>query len=122
MDTNSYPFFHPQYVESFRKVALRTMQKAHAPSGVPYPVSRLVDLLCFESHEEAERCCTHYGLKVAGGHVRWKEGEFKQPLHPKSGSALPCRPDKMVKTIEVKRGGGSRLHICRGEGEWATSS
>lgn len=103
-----------KYVETTRKAALKTMQKAYGASGLGYPVEELVELLCFESEGEAVRCVEHYGLKVVDGCVAWRSGEFKQPLHPKSGSALPCRPDKMVKTIEAKRGSASRLHVCRG--------
>ncbi|GMI05691.1 hypothetical protein TrVE_jg12852 [Triparma verrucosa] len=118
-----------KYVETTRKQALKIMWKSYgnktkSPSGEwgsandLFPLARLADLLCFESEEEAENCCRHYSLtvEVVGGVkcIIWKKTEFNQPLHPKTGSFLPCRPAKMVKTIEAKLNGATRLHICRG--------
>lgn len=118
-----------KYVETTRKAALKIMWKSYGnktktPSGEwgsandLFPLARLVDLLCFESDEEAENCLRHYSItvEVVNGLkcIIWKKTEFNQPLHPKTGSNLPCRPAKMVKTIEAKLNGATRLHICRG--------
>jgi len=114
-----------KYVETTRKSALFTMYRTYGnrtktPDGGTssindaYPLSNLVDILCFESVEECEHTCRHYGLFVENSFVFWKRSEFKPPVHPKTGSLLPCRPHKMLKTIESKLNGATRLHICRG--------
>ncbi|GMI46322.1 hypothetical protein TrCOL_g9561 [Triparma columacea] len=114
-----------KYVETTRKSALSTMYRTygnrtktpvggHSSVNDVYPLANLVDVLCFESLEECSQTCRHYGLSVDEENVYWKRSEFKPPVHPKTGSLLPCRPHKMVKTIETKLNGASRLHICRG--------
>ena len=114
-----------KYVETMRKSALSTMYRTygnrtktpvggHSSINDAYPLANLVDILCFESLEECSQTCRHYGLFVENSTVYWKRSEFKPPVHPKTGSLLPCRPHKMLKTIESKLNGASRLHICRG--------
>lgn len=123
-----------------RKVALRIMSKAFGARKKDtgeaiydaYPLSRLVELLCFEDLEEARAACEHYNITVKqvkssssdqlSDIIFWKNSEFREPKHPEKGYVLPLPPRKMIRTIERKLNGATRLAVCRGEvsGEGAT--
>jgi len=140
-----------KYIEQMRKVAFRIMSKTYGTrmkntttTGATtatvdrsdaYPLSNLVDLLCFEDVEEAKNACQHYNLTVeettttttmedsmttdankeAIEMIFWKASEFKYPKCLKKGTILPLRPRKMIRTIEMKLNGVTRLGICRGQ-------
>lgn len=98
-----------------------------------YPLSRLNDMLCFESMEEAREACQHYNITVVAGDdggryggewIEWRKTLFKEKTDPKKGHIIPLRPLKMNKTIESKRNNATRLAVCRGEvsGEGSTLS
>jgi len=124
-----------KHVELMRKVALQVMSKTYGGKSKDtneaiydaYPLRSLVRLLCFEDDEEALAACNHYGIKVRETKVRystgskveqiifWRQGAFKEPRDEDKGTSIPLRPWKMVKTIESKLDGATRLAVCRGE-------
>jgi len=122
-----------------RKAAFRIMNKTFGGrrkdgEGVDdsYPLSHLVELLCFEDSNEARAACEHFGITVkrvvsANGAeesdvIFWKSSAFKEPIHPEKKYAIPLQPWKMSRTIERKLKGATRLAVCRGQlsGEGAT--
>lgn len=115
-----------------RKDALTIMSKTygakHKTTGEAfydsYPLANLTKLLCYEDDEEARAACQHYGLVVEGDQVMWRHGKFREPRDPVKGFTLPLKPRKMVRTIESKLNGATRLSVCRGgvSGEGATLS
>jgi len=125
-----------KYVELMRKVAIRIMSKTYGvrrkDSGDriydEYPLKRFRDLLCYEDDDEARHACKHYNITVKAMEVEssesssvvmeyilWRKSDFKEPVHPEKGYKLPLQPRKMMKTIECKHLGATRLGICRGE-------
>jgi hypothetical protein len=127
-----------KHVELMRKIAFRIMAKTFGARKKDtgesiydaYPLTRLVDLLCFEDMDEARAACKHYNITVKkvntssssdpsrSGEVEiifWRKTDFQEPKHPEKGSILPLHPRKMVRTIERKLHGATRLGVCRGE-------
>jgi len=130
-----------KYVENMRKVALRIMNKTYGTKkkvedsdgnitvenvSDAYPLKSLIRLLCYEDIDEARAACKHYNISVE--HVStedgsnstvdmifWRKSEFREPRHPTKNSVIKLRPRKMIRTIESKTGGATRLAICRGE-------
>lgn len=95
-----------------------------------YPLQHLRDLLCYEDLDEAREACKHYNITVkpmkvpsssdpSGSKVVefifWRKSDFKEPVHPEKGFNIPLQPRKMVRTIESKLKGATRLGVCRGE-------
>ncbi|KAL7540885.1 hypothetical protein ACHAXR_010457, partial [Thalassiosira sp. AJA248-18] len=121
-----------KYVENMRKDALTIMSRTygakHKTTGQPffdsYPLENLVKLLCYEDVEEAQTACRHYGLTVEGDQVLWRHSKFGEPRDPQKGHIIPLKPRKMMRTIESKLKGATRLSVCRGgvSGEGATLS
>ena len=129
-----------------RKYAFRIMSKTYG--GIArktkqaledqYPLKRLVRLLCFEDEEEALAACRHYNITVEEAQVTtpnspsptsqtivyWKRSSFREPKDPEKGFVLILKPRKMIRTIESKLNGATRLAVCRGEvsGEGAALS
>ena len=87
-----------------------------------YPLENLTKMLCYEDIEEAGAACQHYGLTVEGDQVLWRHSRFGEPKDPEKGHIIPLRPRKMMRTIESKLNGATRLSVCRGgvSGEGAT--
>ena len=123
------------YVEEMRKWALFLMSKTFGvrrkDDGVgiddSYQLSSLIHVLCFEDENEARLACAHYGITVSdddveGPIILWKKSRFKDPRDPNKGTHISLKPQKMIKTIEAKLMGATRLAICRGQicGEGAT--
>ena len=121
-----------KYVEGMRKDALIIMSRTYGtklkPNGQPfldeYPLEDLVKLLCYEDEEEASTACRHYGITVEGDRVLWRHSKFGEPRDPEKGHIIPLKPKKMIRTIESKLHGATRLSVCRGgvSGEGATLS
>jgi hypothetical protein len=121
-----------KYVEGMRKDALIIMSRTYGtklkPNGQPfldeYPLEDLVKLLCYEDKEEASTACRHYGITVEGDRVLWRHSKFGEPRDPEKGHIIPLKPKKMIRTIESKLHGATRLSVCRGgvSGEGATLS
>ena len=132
-----------KHVELMRKAAFRIMSKTFGARKKDtgeaiydaYPLARLVDLLCFENADEARNACKHYNITVkpmkmtsSSGKVQvaeiifWRNTDFSEPKNPEKGTTLPLQPWKMVKTIEKKLNGATRLAVCRGDvsGDGAT--
>jgi chemotaxis protein histidine kinase CheA len=119
-----------KYVEQMRKTALTIMSKTygakHKTTGESfydeYPLDNLVDLLCFEDEEEARIACAHYGITLEGNIIRWRNSKFAEPKDPVKNITLTLKPKKMMRTIECKLNGATRLSVCRGgvSGEGAT--
>lgn len=102
-----------------------------------YPLVSLVRLLCFEDADEARNTCQHYSITVKEVDVSssssptgkkrmelifWKASRFTIPKDEVKGVVIPLRPRKMLRTIESKLNGITRLAVCRGEasGEGST--
>ena len=125
-----------KYVEQMRKTALRIMAKTFGARRKDtgqnmydsYELQDLVRLLCFEDEEEAREACKHYNITVTEKEgsewIEWRKTDFKERKHPVKGHIIRLHPRKMIRTIECKLNGASRLAICRGEvsGEGATLS
>jgi hypothetical protein len=121
-----------KYVENMRKETLMLMSKVygarHKTTGEAffdsYPLERLVNLLCYEDESEASEACRHYGITVEGDQVLWRHSKFREPRDPEKGIIIPLKPRKMIRTIESKLNGATRLSVCRGgvSGEGATLS
>jgi chemotaxis protein histidine kinase CheA len=121
-----------KYVEQMRKTALTIMSRTygakHKTTGESfydeYPLENLVKLLCFEDEEEARAACTHYGITLEGNVIRWRNSKFAEPRDPVKGIILTLKPKKMMRTIECKLNGATRLAVCRGgvSGSGATLS
>jgi hypothetical protein len=121
-----------KYVEGMRKDALIIMSRTYGAknktTGQPffdeYPLKDLVKLLCYEDEEEATAACRHYGITVDGDQILWRHSKFMEPRDPEKGHIIPLKPKKMIRTIESKLHGATRLSVCRGgvSGEGATLS
>jgi len=120
-----------KHVEEMRKLAFRVMYKAYGGRTVNgeakydhYPLLQLVKILCFEDLDEARNACKHYNIKIKeyerdSGEITelicWKGSKFRERKDPEKGVTLPLPPRKMMRTIENKLNGTSRLGVCRGE-------
>lgn len=124
-----------KHVEFMRKLAFRIMSKTYGgrskdsnePIYDTYPLKSLLRLLCFESLEEARQACEHYGITVKPIKVRtatgvsvediifWRNSNFKEPKDSEKSTLIPLPPLKMLKTIESKLHGATRLAVCRGQ-------
>ena len=121
-----------KYVEQMRKTALTIMSRTygakHKTTGESfydeYPLENLVNLLCFEDEDEARATCTHYGIALEGNVIRWRNSKFVEPRDPVKGILLTLKPRKMIRSIECKLNGATRLSVCRGgvSGDGATLS
>ena len=94
-----------------------------------YPLPRLVRLLCFEDESEALEACRFYNITVEESQtssspsiVYWKRSTFREPKDPEKGFVLSLKPRKMIRTIESKLNGATRLAVCRGEVSGAGAS
>ncbi len=99
-----------------------------------YPLEDLVHLLAFEDADEAKQACHHFNITVEkrplteGTNelvemVLWRTGRgFKERKDPEKGTTIPLKPRKMIRTIESKLRGATRLAICRGEVSGITAS
>ena len=127
-----------KYVEQMRKFAFRIMAKTYGARRKDtgeamydaYPLKQLVRLLCFEDKDEARAACKHFNIAVKEVQVAsssspsgktnveivyWRISEFREPKDPSKGFVLPLKPRKMIRTIESKLNGATRLAVCRGE-------
>jgi len=126
-----------KHVEMMRKLAFKIGAKTYGArkkdTGEPiydsYPLQKLAHLLCFEDMDEARAACKHYNITVKEMKVKssssgqvgkaeiifWKASEFREARDPEKGTILPLRPRKMMRTIESKLRGTTRLGVCRGE-------
>ena len=122
-----------KYVEQMRKAAFRIMSKTFGArmktgDGVydAYPLDELVQLLCFEDTEEAKEACSHYNITVKPvpnpvnpslcvDTIFWRHTDFKEKRDPSKGTILTLQPRKMIRVIESKLNGATRLAVCRGE-------
>ena len=123
-----------KHVELMRKSAIRIMSKTYGgrskddmPIYDAYPLRSLSHLLCFESLEEARTACEHYGITVKSTKIRtdsgkvvedvifWRISKFREPIDQEKATVIPLAPRKMVKTIESKLHGATRLKVCRGQ-------
>ncbi|KAL7436005.1 hypothetical protein ACHAXM_004960 [Skeletonema potamos] len=121
-----------KYVENMRKETLMMMSRVygakHKTTGEAfydsYPLERLVNLLCYEDESEAKEACRHYGITVEGDQVLWRHSKFQEPRDPEKGHVISLKPRKMIRTIESKLSGATRLSVCRGgvSGDGATLS
>ena len=134
-----------KHVEMMRKLAFRICSKTYGgkkDTGEPiydaYPLKKLAHILCFEDLDEARQACRHYNITVKEMKVKsstsgqvgmaeivfWRHSEFKEARDPEKGTILPLRPWKMLRCIESKLNGATRLGVCRGEvsGEGASLS
>eukprot|EP00985_Skeletonema_marinoi_P029406 scaffold27797_cov139-Skeletonema_marinoi.AAC.1 len=121
-----------KYVESMRKETLLMMSRVygakHKTTGEAfydsYPLEKLVNLLCYEDESEATEACRHYGITVEGDQVFWRHSKFREPRDPIKQLIIPLKPRKMIRTIESKLSGATRLSVCRGgvSGQGATLS
>ena len=126
-----------KHVEEMRRTAFRVMyttygyKKKDTPAiQDQYPLVTLVRLLCFEDIDEARGACKHYNITTKEvdlasnssptGSKRlelifWKASRFTIPKDEVKGVVIPLRPHKMLRTIESKLNGVTRLAVCRGE-------
>ncbi|KAI2510245.1 SAC3/GANP family [Fragilaria crotonensis] len=126
-----------KHVEEMRRTAFRVMyttygyKKKDTPAiQDQYPLFTLVRLLCFEDIDEARSACKHYNITTKEvdlasnssptGKKRlelifWKASRFTIPKDEVKGVVIPLRPRKMLRTIESKLNGVTRLAVCRGE-------
>lgn len=124
-----------------RKIAFRIMSKTFGARRKEtgealydlYPLNHLVHLLCFEDQDDALEVCKHYNITVrkmessSGKSVHvisWRHSEFRESKDPVKGTVVPIKPRKMIRTIEAKLQGATRLAVCRGDvsGEGASLS
>ena len=126
-----------KHVEEMRRTALRVMyttygykKKDTAAIQDQYPLVSLVRLLCFEDIDEARSACQHYNIttkdvELASNSsptgkkrmelILWKASRFTIPKDDVKGVVIPLKPRKMLRTIESKLNGVTRLAVCRGE-------
>jgi hypothetical protein len=124
-----------KYVETMRKVAFRIYSKTYGgrsketnePIYDAYPLKTLARVLCFETLDEARHACKHYNITVKEREVdvssgvrleeivHWRCTSFKESKDPRKGTIIPLKPRKMVRIIEGKLRGATRLAVCRGE-------
>jgi hypothetical protein len=131
-------FLQRTHFKLFIQVALRIMSKTFGARKKDtgeaiydsYPLEHLRELLCYEDLDEARTACKHYNITVkqmkipsssdpSGSKVVefifWRKSDFKEPIHPEKGHCIPLLPRKMIRTIESKLNGATRLGVCRGE-------
>jgi len=60
---------------------------------------------------QATTTATHKQIPI----IVWKHSEFREPIDPEKGTMKKLHPQKMIRTIEAKILGATRLAICRGE-------
>lgn len=124
-----------KHVQVMRKNAFQIMSKtfgvrSSATEAIydAYPLRDLMRLLCFEDIEEARNACQHYNItckemkiKTSASGTRiedivfWRATKFRVPTDAEKGTIVQLRPKKMIKTIESKLNGATRLAVCRGE-------
>jgi chemotaxis protein histidine kinase CheA len=127
-----------KHVQEMRKVAFRIMSKTYGAKRKDtgeavydaYPLRHLVKLLCFEDEEEARTACRHFNITIKEVQMSsssspsgrtpvevifWRQSDYREPKDPEKGFALPLYPKKMIRTIEAKLKGTTRLGVCRGE-------
>ncbi|KAL7574910.1 hypothetical protein ACA910_010740 [Epithemia clementina (nom. ined.)] len=124
-----------KHVDLMRKVAFQIMAKTYGAKSKDtneafydaFPLKDLVILLCFEDEEEACTACRHFNIAVETVKVRsssgtrteeivfWRQSSFLEPKDETKGTVVPLRPRKMIRTIEAKLNGATRLAVCRGE-------
>jgi hypothetical protein len=92
-----------------------------------YPLKSLVSVLCFESLDEARDACRHYSITVKPMQIRtsagpsveefifWRQSTFIEPQDEEKGTLIPFPPQKMLRIIESKLKGATRLAVCRGQ-------
>ena len=120
-------------VEIMRRIAIRIMSISYGARNKNtgeamydvYPLDRLMHVLCFEDLTEARKTCEFYNITVKEltsqrtGETKdvifWKGSKFRVPTDPEKGHTLHLKPQKMIRTIESKLNGATRLAICRGE-------
>ena len=129
-----------KHVEEMRRVAIRVMymtygyKKKDTPAiQDQYPLVSLVRLLCFEDAEEARTTCQHYNITVKEVDVAssssptgkkrmelifWKASRFTIPKDEVKGVVIPVRPRKMLRTIESKLNGITRLAVLPWRSFW----
>lgn len=123
-----------KHVEHMRKKAFEICNRAYGGRTKEgetiydsYPLKRWELILCYEDIDEARNACKHYGITVkrkpyksSSGATReeefilWKHSSFREPKDPDKGVTIPLKPKKMIKTIERKLNGATRLAVCRG--------
>jgi SAC3/GANP family len=123
-----------KHVAHMRKFAIYIIHKTYGGkskegTGIQdsYPLKRLTSLLCFEDDEESRAACAHYNITVEEDErgketIFWKRTSFREPKDPEKGNVIPLHPRKMLKTIESKLNGATRLAVCRGDTSGAGSS
>ena len=121
-----------KHVGSMRRVAFQIMSKTYGGKSKEtneaiydaYPLKDLVTLLCFEDEQEARAACKHFYIAVNSVKVRsgsaedivfWRHSSFREPKDESKGTVVSLRPWKMLRTIESKLDGATRLAVCRGE-------
>jgi hypothetical protein len=116
-----------KHVAAMRRYAISLMSKTYGGKHKDgsniydeYQLRHLTSLLCFEDDDEARSACRHYNITVktkgdGSDVVYWKGTLFREPKDPEKGTVIPLRPRKMIKTIEGKLHGATRLAVCRGQ-------
>jgi hypothetical protein len=124
-----------KYVELMRKSAFRIMSKTYGGKSKDanetihdaYPLKSLARLLCFETLDEAREACRHYNITVKPTKIRsssgisveeiifWRQSSFTEPKDEDKGTLILLPPQKMLRTIEGKLQGATRLAVCRGQ-------
>lgn len=116
-----------KHVASMRKNAIFLMHRTYGGKHKDgsniydtYPLRHLTTLLCFEDDDEARTACRHYNITIKTEEngidmIYWKTTSFREAKDPEKGTIISLRPRKMIKTIEGKLKGATRLAVCRGE-------
>ena len=120
-------------VEVMRRIAIQIMSISYGARNKntgeamydQYPLERLMHVLCFEDMEEAKQTCEFYNVTIKEytsqrtGEIKhailWKGSRFRVPKDAEKGHTLRLKPRKMMRTIESKLNGATRLAVCRGE-------
>jgi hypothetical protein len=120
-------------VEVMRRIAIQIMSISYGARNKntgeamydQYPLERLMHVLCFEDMEEAKQTCEFYNVTIKEytsqrtGEIKhailWKGSRFRVPKDSEKGHTLRLKPRKMMRTIESKLNGATRLAVCRGE-------
>ena len=100
-----------------------------------YPIKTLARVLCFEDLDEARTTCRHYNITVKHGKIKnssgevreeelvcWRKTPFREPKDEEKNTTISLKPRKMIRTIESKLNGATRLAVCRGGGSFAQDS
>lgn len=115
-----------KYVETMRKTAFKIMSRTYGgrsrenePIHDAYALKHLTELLCFEDDDETKLACQHFNITVKSisgvETIFWKQSPFKEPKDPEKDTLIRLLPRKMLRTIESKINGVTRLAVCRGE-------